>query len=48
MQLTIRLTLTRNTEMQLTWDYTDPRQARFFAALANSRGYHVKWTEIYQ
>lgn len=48
MQLTIRLTLTRNTEMPLTWDYTDAKQARFFATLAGTRGYHVKWTELYQ
>ena len=45
MTQTFTLTLTRNDEMPLTWVYTSQQQARFFAALATSRGYHVKWTE---
>lgn len=48
MALTIHLTLTRKNEMPLVWSYADTKQARFFSSLAESRGYHVKWTEFYE
>jgi hypothetical protein len=47
-RLKISLILTRKNEMPLTWDYAAVRQARFFASLAESRGYHVRWIESYE
>jgi len=48
MTKTITLTLNRRNQMELTWHYTDERQARFFANIAASKGYHVKWTESWE
>lgn len=45
---TFTLTLTRRQQIPLTWSYTDMQQARFFANLAASKGYHVKWTESWE
>ena len=44
----ITLTLNRANQMELVWSYWDVAQARVFAAIAERKGYHVKWTESYE